>query len=133
MLAAVPIIIGVGDVKNASLNLDDAIEPLDLIVKAIRLAAADSKARESGIGQLLPKIDSIAIVRTWTWPYADLPGLVAHKLDANPRYKHYTEHGGNQPAKLIDEAARQLSKRESKIAVVAGGEALASRAYKPST
>lgn len=43
-----------------------------------------------------------------------------------PTYKYLSEHGGNSPAKLFDEAARRISFGEAKVAVVTGGEALAS-------
>lgn len=123
----IPIIIGVGDVKNKSIKLEDAIEPLELMLKAIRIAIEDTGTGESVLKELQSSIDSIDIVATWTWPYSDLPGLLSEKLGVTPKHKHYTEHGGNQPAKLLDEAARRISFRESKVAVVAGGEALASR------
>jgi hypothetical protein len=65
-------------------------------------------------------------VKTWTWPYPDLPGLIAERLGIDPARKHYTDHGGNQPGLLFDEAARRISKGETKVAVLTGGEALAS-------
>jgi hypothetical protein len=74
-------------------------------------------------------IDSIDVVRTWTWPYDDLPGDISRKLGVDARHRFYSDHGGNKPAKLFDEAARRISKRQSKVAVVTGGEALASREY----
>jgi len=119
-----PVIIGVGDIKNKS---EDALEPLDLIFRAIRLAIADTGMSGFFSTELQSSIDSIDVVATWTWPYPDLPSLLASKLGVRPHHKHYTEHGGNQPAKLIDDAARRISLGESKVAVVTGGEALASR------
>lgn len=41
-------------------------------------------------------------------------------------YKETSPHGGNQPAKLLDEACRRIAAGQSTLAVVAGGEALAS-------
>jgi len=122
----VPVVVGVADVKNASLKVEDAVEPMQLMLQAIREAAEDSG---SSATTLISRIDSVAIVRTWTWPYEDLPSLLSEKLGIKPKYKHYTEHGGNQPGKIFDDAARQISRGESKIAVVTGGEALASCVY----
>jgi acetyl-CoA acetyltransferase len=124
-----PIIIGVGDIKNKSLKPEDALEPLDLIFQAIQLAIKDTAMTGFFATDLQSSIDDISIVATWTWPYPDLPGLLATKLGVQPRYKHYSEHGGNQPGKLLDEAARRISLGESRVAVVAGGEALASCMY----
>ncbi|KAF2739278.1 hypothetical protein EJ04DRAFT_457971, partial [Polyplosphaeria fusca] len=121
-----PIIIGVGDVKNRSTRIEDAKEPAVLMHESILAAIQDSNVPD--MDRLQADIDSIDVVRTWTWPYPDLPGLLARKLGVEDTLKHklYSEHGGNQPARLFDEAARRLAKGECKVAVVTGGEALAS-------
>lgn len=122
-MAFTPVIIGVADVKNKT---DQHKEPAILMLEAIQNALDDTGAAES---QLKPQIDSIDIVRTWTWPYADLPGLLSERLNLStrPNWTRYTEtHGGNQPAKLLDEAAGRIARGETTVAVVTGGEALAS-------
>ena len=124
--AHTPIIIGVGDVKNRSPMVDDAIEPMQLMLRAITRALEDSAISHTLSEELKSHIDSVSVVASWTWPYADLPGLLTEKLGVQPRYKIYSEHGGNQPIKLVDEVARRISRGESKVAVVTGGEALAS-------
>ncbi len=124
-----PIIIGVGDIKNRSTSLASAKEPATLILEAIQAAAADASV--SSASKLVAEIDSISVVRTWTWPYPDLPGLLAQKLGVREsvKYKSYPEHGGDKPGKLFDEAAKRVARGECRVAVVTGGEALASRAY----
>ncbi|KAK5076677.1 hypothetical protein LTS08_005848 [Lithohypha guttulata] len=124
MSKLVPVVIGVGDVVNHSTKIEDAKEPLDLILQAIDKALDDTGSASKS--SIQAAIDSISIVRTWTWPYPDLPGLLASKLDVNPSHKEYTDHGGNQPGRIFDEAAKRISLGQSKIAVLAGGEALAS-------
>lgn len=125
----VPVIIGVGDVKNRSTAIADAKEPATLMLEAIRIALDD--ASSSSASKLQSAIDSIDVVKTWTWPYPDLPGLLAHKLNVEKgvKWKNYSEHGGDKPGKLFDEAAKRVAKGECKVAVVTGGEALASRAF----
>jgi acetyl-CoA acetyltransferase len=121
---AIPIIIGVADIKNASLSSSDAHEPAELMLRAINAALADTG---TNIQLVKSNVDSIDCVATWTWPYVDLPGLLASKLGVNPKHKYIPDsHGGNQPAKLIDEAARRIAKGEARVAIVTGGEALAS-------
>lgn len=116
-------IIGVADVKNKT---NDHREPATLMLEAISKAIQDTGASSQ---KLKSQIDSIDIVRTWTWPYADLPGLLSDRLGltSRPKWTRYTEtHGGNQPAKLVDEAAGRIARGEASVAVVTGGEALAS-------
>ncbi|KAI9745716.1 MAG: hypothetical protein M1818_001252 [Claussenomyces sp. TS43310] len=121
-----PIIVGVGDVKNRSQRVEDAVEPMQLMIQATLLALQDTNLPSSAVKDILSEIDSLDVIATWTWPYHDLPGLLARKLNVQPQYKKYSAHGGNQPVKVLDEAARRISKGESKIAIVTGGEALAS-------
>ncbi|GAB7349144.1 hypothetical protein MBLNU459_g8085t2 [Dothideomycetes sp. NU459] len=126
MNRAVPVIVGVGDIVNRSPQAQDAIEPLQLMLQAIQLAIQDTNLESPAVESLRSGINSIDVVRTWTWPYPDLPGLLAQKLGAKPLHTSYSDHGGNQPAKLLDEAARRIATGRSKVAVVTGGEALAS-------
>lgn len=129
MASQVPIVIGVGDIKNRSLALADAKEPASLMLEAIELALSDASA--SSAAELQAAIDSIDVVQTWTWPYPDLPGLLAQKLQvaSSVKWKRYSEHGGDKPGRLFDEAARRIAKGECRVAVVTGGEALASCVY----
>lgn len=121
-----PVVIGVGDIVNRSKKVEDAIEPLQLMLQAIQEAMKDTGLDDSALASLQSSIDSIDVTRSWTWP-CDYPTLLAEKLSCNPLHKGYsTEHGGNQPALLLDNASRRISTGESKLAVVTGGEALAS-------
>lgn len=122
----VPIIVGVGDCVNRSVEIKDAREPADLIWEAIQNALGDTSLSGNDRSKLQGQVDSISIVRTWTWPYPDLPGLLSSKLGVTPKHKEYTDHGGDKPAKLFDQAARRIAKGENKVALIAGGEALAS-------
>ncbi|EWC48936.1 hypothetical protein DRE_00241 [Drechslerella stenobrocha 248] len=120
----VPVIIGVADVVNRSTAVKDAKEPADLMHQAILAALADVASPQPDA--LRSGIDSIAAVNTWTWPYNDLPGLLAQKLGVSPSHTHISPHGGNQPALLLDEAARRIAQGHARVAVITGGEALAS-------
>ena len=122
----IPIVVGVGDVVNRSTSLADAREPLTLILNAIELALQDTNLPKDKQQKLQAAIDSIDVVRTWTWPYDDLPGDIGHKLGVDARHRFYSDHGGNKPAKLFDLAARRISSGETRVAVVTGAEALAS-------
>ena len=121
-----PVVVGVADVKNGSRKVEDAIEPLELILEAIQKAIKDTGLPDSVTSELQSSIDSLDVIRTWTWPYPDLGGLIAKRLVIKPTRRFYSEHGGHYPAKLFDEAARRISLGETKVAVLTGGEALAS-------
>lgn len=121
----IPIIVGVGDVCNKSLDLANAFEPAELMTRAIHAALQDSGIAEHDFAA---QLDSISVVPPWTWPYPDLPGLLAQRLGSSPAHKAIGKyHGGNQPALLCDDTARLIATGDARIAVVTGGEALASR------
>ena len=122
----VPVVVGVGDIKNRSLKIEDAIEPMQLMLQAIRQAIQDTNLPSSSALSLQSSIDSVSVVNTWTWVYPDLPGLISAELGVKPKYKVLSHHRGDSPAKLFDEAARRIAMGECRVAVVTGGEALAS-------
>jgi len=117
-----PIIVGVGEVRNKDSDSSRAIEPANLMLEAIRRAVTDASISNT----VFSSADSISVVPPWTWAYPDLPRLIAQKLNIQPSHLVISNHGGNQPARLCDEAARRISTGESKLAIITGGEALAS-------
>ncbi len=123
----IPVVVGVGDIKNRSQKLEDAVEPMQLMLQAIAKSINDTGVSTSSAKALQSKIDHVGVVNTWTWNYPDLPSLISDKLGVKPKFKVLSHHGGDSPAKLFDEAARRISFGESKVAIVTGGEALASR------
>lgn len=123
----VPVVIGVGDIKNRSQKIEDAMEPMELMLQAISKSIEDTSLSTNVAKELQSKIDSVGVVNTWTWRYPDLPASISERLGVKPKFKDLSHHGGDSPAKLFDEAARRISFGESKVAVVTGGEALASR------
>ncbi|KAJ5823879.1 hypothetical protein N7447_006219 [Penicillium robsamsonii] len=120
----VPIIIGVGEVKNPSRRKEDAVEPLHLMLKAVREAASD--AYNSDAPAIISSIDSVKVVASSTWPYKDLPGLVCEGLGIKRHHTAYSELAGSASVELIDDTARMIANEEIEVGVVVGGEAMAS-------
>lgn len=127
--ASTPVVIGVGDIINRSHRVDDALEPMRLMQLAIVSAVNDTLLPFHRARDLQASIDSIDVVASWTWPYHDLPGLLSQELHIQPRQKNCSTHGGHQPMKLVDEAARRISQGTSSVAIIVGGESLASCKY----
>ncbi|KAL2070312.1 hypothetical protein VTL71DRAFT_13338 [Oculimacula yallundae] len=128
MSSKTPIIIGVADTINRSLSLSSALSPVQLMLSSISSAIADAGLSVSDSKTLQANIDSIGVVNPWSWNYTDLPGLIAEELGVKSKtqYRGLSHHGGDSPAKFLDEAARRIAKGECKVAVITGGEALAS-------
>jgi hypothetical protein len=67
-----PVVVGVGDFVNRSKKVEDAIEPLELILKAIRTAVDDTGLTGQAASKLQSQIDSLDVVRTWVSIQHDL-------------------------------------------------------------
>ncbi|KAH0833767.1 thiolase [Fonsecaea pedrosoi] len=123
----IPIVVGVGDALNRSRKPEEAVEPLKLMIQAIETAFQDTKLSPFAATQLRESVESIDVVRSWTWPYPDLPDLLCHHLGIAPKHKHYHPfNSGSTPGLFFDEASRRISLGDAKVAILTGGEALAS-------
>lgn len=115
-------IVGVGQVRgNRDRDVAAAREPADLV-----RAAVDAAAVDAGAPGLLAAADSVATVRTTSWAYDDLAGRIAAHVGARPAHTTDTTVGGHWPAVLLERAAARIADGSSQIAVIAGGEAMAS-------
>lgn len=117
-----PVVVGVGQLRaNRGRTAEQAREPLDLLVRALRGAA-----RDAGAPALLRDADAVHAVRVASWAYDDLAATVATAVGAAPRTCVNTGLGGHHPVRLLDEAAARIWSGESDIALLVGGEAQAS-------
>lgn len=123
MTSHVPVIIGVGEFKNASRRMEDALEPLELMLRAIQEAARDAG---DGSGSIIGHADSVSVVASSTWHYNDLPSLVANRLRVRPSHKAYSGLAGSSPVQLVDDTARLVATGTAQLGIVVGGEARAS-------
>ncbi|KAJ5239860.1 hypothetical protein N7468_004479 [Penicillium chermesinum] len=122
----VPVLIGVGDFTNHSTRIEDAKEPMQLMLDAIYNALRDTGLPTDRWRQLQQQIDSVDVVATWSWPYSDLPGLIGEKLGAQLKHKRLSEHGGNSPGLMLHQSAARIADGTCNVALVTGGEALGS-------
>ncbi|KAF5683545.1 hypothetical protein FDENT_7157 [Fusarium denticulatum] len=115
-----PVIIGVGEIRQKNFTLENTLEPAELILSAIRDAAKDTTV------DVIKHVDSISVVPPWSWTYDDLPKHLAQKLGVEPSHLELSSHGGHTPALLCDTAAARVATGETRLAIVTGGEAMAS-------
>ena len=111
-----PVIVGVGEMTDRPVDPALGLEPAALAVAALRRAEADAGAR------LLAQLDSLDVVGVVSWPYADLPGLVAERIGARPSRRHHGPIGGQTPVQFLHEAAQRIARGESAVAAVCGAE-----------
>jgi acetyl-CoA C-acetyltransferase len=116
-----PVIIGIGEITDRTRDPLHALEPIDLMAQSLRHAATD--ACPSAAGALLAGIDSLDIVAEHSWPYTDPCTLLSERLSIHPARAVYGVTGGESPVRFMHEAALRISRGETAIAAVVGGEA----------
>jgi acetyl-CoA C-acetyltransferase len=113
----IPVIVGVGEIVDRPKEIAEGLEPLALLVEALRRAEADSGAR------LLGEIQSLDIVNFLSWRYRDPAGQVSGRLGITPAHAYYGPVGGESPIRYLHEAAQRIARGECSVAAVCGAEA----------
>lgn len=117
-----PVIVGVGQLNQRTDRPDDAREPVDLMVEAARIAAADS-----GVAALLDAVESVRVVNLLSWRYRDAGALVAQRLRIGAVRTAYTEGGGQVAGSLVARTAADIAAGTVDVALLTGGEAWRTR------
>jgi acetyl-CoA C-acetyltransferase len=113
----IPVIVGVGEITDRPREITDGLEPLALLVEALRRAEADSGAR------LLGEIDSLDVINFLSWRYRDPEQQLSSRLGIKPKRAYYGPVGGESPIRYLHEAAQRIARGESGVAAVCGAEA----------
>jgi len=113
-----PVLVGGGQLSNR----EGGLEPVDLMVRAARLAAAEARTPA-----LLHRVDSVRVVGLLSWRYRDPGALVAERIGATPRHTGYTGSGGSNPMALVNSAAEDIAAGRADVVLVAGAEAWRTR------
>lgn len=117
-----PVLIGTGQVLQRAEGLDDARDPVALMIEAITLAASDA-----GLSSV-PNPDAIRVVSLLSWKYGNPAQFIAEDLGLTPRELGLSAMGGNTPQTLVNAASRQILAGEIDLVILTGGETTRTRA-----
>src|ERR1700742_4268390 len=112
-----PVIVGTGEIPARPNEFTEGLEPLTLLVEALKGAEADSGAK------LLHEIDSLDVVNFLSWRYRDPEKLLSSRLGIHPKHAYYGPVGGESPIRYLHEAAQRIARGECSVAAVCGAEA----------
>ncbi len=84
-------------------------------------------AADAGVPQALRELESLQVVYCQAWEYDDACRRLAERLGADPAHRRYSGLGGSVPLTLVVDAAASMARGELDLALVIGGEALATR------
>jgi acetyl-CoA C-acetyltransferase len=121
--AQAPILVGAGQLIERDVEPAKALEPLAMLERVARDAAADAGSGD----RLLRELDAIALVASIGWRAENAPRLVAERLGAKPRQELTSAIGGETPITLVNHVARQIRRGDARIALVAGNNNVRTR------
>ena len=111
-----PVIVGVGQFLNRIESLQQAVEPLEMMMRAVRRAEADT-----GSGGFLDQAESVRVVRGM-WNYGDPAAAIAERIGAVGAQTVGTLIGGNQNQALLNRTAEEVLAGKFDMVLVAGAE-----------
>src|SRR5580700_5519782 len=113
----IPVIVGIGEITDRPGEISDGLEPLALLIEALKRAETDSGAK------LLGEICSLDIVNFLSWRYREPEKLLSSRLGIRPKHAYYGPVGGESPIRYLHEAAQRIARGECSVAAVCGAEA----------
>ncbi len=116
----IPVIVGVGEIVDRPKEIAQGLEPLNLLVEALKRAERDSG------GRWLNEINSLDIVNFLSWRYRDPEKQLTARLGITPKHAYYGPVGGESPIRYLHEAAQRIARGECGVAAVCGAEAQSS-------
>jgi acetyl-CoA C-acetyltransferase len=118
-----PVLIGGGQLSQRVDRGEEPLEPVDLIVEALRRAAASAGIADDA----LRGADAVHIVSLLSWRYRDPGALVAQRLGAAPRDTSVSGMGGNSPQSLVNQACLAIQAGTADLVLLGGAEAWRTR------
>lgn len=117
-----PVLVGAGQFVQRAEGIDDALDPVAMMVEAVRRAATDA-----GLSSV-PQPDAIRVVSLLSWRYGNPAKFVAEDLGLSPRQLGLSAMGGNTPQTLVNAASREILAGQADLVILTGGETTRTRA-----
>jgi acetyl-CoA C-acetyltransferase len=115
------VIIGVGQHLHRAEGIDDSLDAISLMERAVLAAASDAGLDGP------PTPDALRVVSLLSWRYGNPPRFLAERLGIDPARLEYTAMGGNTPQSLVNRTALEIQSGALDIAILTGGEAFRTR------
>jgi acetyl-CoA C-acetyltransferase len=92
---------------------------------------ARAAADDAGCPAALAQAQSLQVVYCQSWEYDNPCARLAERLGTHPTHSAYSGLGGSVPVRLLSEAAVSMARGQLDLALIVGGEALATRRHRP--
>ena len=113
-----PVIVGISQIQQRQNNLPQKIadEPIDMMLNAVRAAAADT-----GNEKVLLDVDSVRVIRG-IWRYKQPAGYIAEQIGSPGAETFGTPFGGNSVQSTVNRSAIDILQGEKSVIVLTGAE-----------
>jgi acetyl-CoA C-acetyltransferase len=111
-----PIIVGAAQVLNRIESLEQALEPVRMMLQAVTLAEQDT-----GVGNLLNQVQSVRVIRGM-WRYDNPAKYIAEQIGAAGAQTVGTLFGGNQNQAVVNRTASAILAGELDLVLITGAE-----------
>jgi acetyl-CoA C-acetyltransferase len=112
----VPVLVGISQLEQRVADPATAKEPLDLMIEAVRAAAADA-----GSNALLQHATSVRVIRG-IWPYKNPARIVAQAVGIPNAETVLTPYGGNFVQTTLNQSALDIQAQRHGVIVLTGAE-----------
>lgn len=116
-----PVIVGVGQYLHRANGIEDSLDAIALMERAVLAAASDAGLA----GPPIP--DVLRVVSLLSWRYGNPPRFLAERLGFDDIRLEYTSMGGNTPQSLVNRTAAEIQSGKLDTVILAGGEAWRTR------
>lgn len=111
-----PVLVGVGQLLHRIASLDEALEPLEMMLRASRQAE-----RDTGTGGVLRQVQSVRVIRG-LWSYDNPARIIAERIGAPRAQTVGTLFGGNQNQAVLNRTALSILAGELDLVLMTGAE-----------
>jgi acetyl-CoA C-acetyltransferase len=111
-----PVIVGISQLQQRATDPLDGDEPVDMMVSAVRAAAADA-----GNEKMLRCMESVRVIRG-LWRYTQPAGYVARHIGSDHAQTYGTPFGGNSVQSMVNLTSREILAGERSLVVITGAE-----------
>ncbi len=110
-----PVIVGAAQVEHREFDMNELVEPIDLMLQACRDAEEDTGVR------LLDKLQSIRVIRGF-WTYQNPAKYLADTFGSPGAQTVGTMYGGNYNQVMVNDTAESILNGDLDLALITGAE-----------
>lgn len=112
----IPVLVGIAQIEQRTQDVTESVEPLDMMLDAVRRAGEDS-----GRTEVLSQTQAVYVTKG-VWSYKDPGRVIAQEIGADGAASVGTAYGGNMVQSCINDACSSIQRGDLSVAILTGAE-----------